>query len=53
MTAPVKIERYTDRKTHICGCVTVWDTTGGGARYIQACGVHRGYAERFKAEPKE
>lgn len=53
MTAPAKADRYTDRKAHDCGCVTVWDTEGGGPRYVQACGVHRGHANRLKAEPKE
>jgi hypothetical protein len=50
MTAPVRLERYTDRKSHACGCITVWDTTGGGPRYEHACGAHRGHARRYQAD---
>ncbi len=49
MTATLDSTRYTDRKQHDCGCVTVWDTCGGGARYITACGVHRRYAQHWSA----
>lgn len=49
MTAP-PIEdaaRYTDSKQHACGCITVWDTLGGGFRYVDSCGTHYRYALRF------
>lgn len=39
--------RYIDRKTHSCGCITVWDTLGGGCRYMDACGLHRVHALPF------
>lgn len=47
MAATLDTARYTDRKQHDCGCVTVWDTCGGGSRYVSACGVHRRYAHHW------
>lgn len=43
MTAVVETARYIDRKTHECGCVTVWDTVRDVCSYSTACGVHRPY----------
>lgn len=51
MTAVIETApRYTDRKQHDCGCITVWDTYGGGSRYQKACGAHRGHAHHFPAD---
>lgn len=43
--------RYTERKAHPCGCTTVWDTQGGGPRYVGSCGLHRRYAHHWRHEP--
>lgn len=45
--------RYVDRKEHACGCITVWDTNGGGSRYQHACGTHRGHARNWPAQPAD
>lgn len=47
MSVTLDTTRYTDRKQHDCGCITVWDTLGGQGhgecRYTKACGAHRPY----------
>jgi hypothetical protein len=45
----VKVDRYTNRKEHPCGCVTVWDTRARTVKFAFACAPHRGYAGRFMA----
>lgn len=49
MTAPPATARYVDRKSHDCGCVTVWDTERFEPRFEGACGVHRRYAHHWWA----
>lgn len=46
MTARL-VARYIDRKQHVCGCITVWDTNGGGCRYVDACKLHTRHALPF------
>jgi hypothetical protein len=43
MAAP----RYTNRKTHDCGCTTTWDNHTDDARYETACNTHRRYARQL------
>jgi hypothetical protein len=50
MSVTLDTTRYTDRKQHDCGCITVWDTYGGGSRYQKACAAHRGHAHHFPAD---
>lgn len=51
MAATLDTARYIDRKTHECGCVTVWDTTEHMPLYVFACGVHRRYAHHWPVTP--
>ncbi len=42
--------RYTERKQHDCGCITVWDNQTNSPRYRKACTVHRAYARSWRAQ---
>ena len=41
--------RYTNRKEHDCGCITVRDTASDDVHYVKACGAHRYYATNHQA----
>jgi hypothetical protein len=50
-TAAATPNRYTNHKTHPCGCTTTWNTHTNNPQYITACNTHRQYARKYPANP--